>query len=222
MKKVMGLVVVFILALLAWTHRTAKEQNIVAQPNPVAGVNTQAGRSPLEGVQLTYRPKEPKILPQISINSRTQKVENRLQDHQEVAKKVLRTLAERLQHERDLASSEMVAQTLSIMTIDTDEKVRMQAGSYLMHAMDWKQNPNRAAILQQVSDWLSQAPNIEMLGERQQRSLVADRMELYATLYDNAPSKAEQLLRQSGEGLNQRIMTAAYNFYIRASKQKTN
>lgn len=145
---------------------------------------------------------------------------NKLKQHEALASKVLRTDKENRQYHHDLSSLAMVQDSLGSLQAAVPEAIRMKATAYLMQSLDWKENPARAQVLDQVAEWLSQPPVIQNLSESQQRSLIADRVELFAALYDAAPTRGESLKQKSDSALNQRIMTYAYNFYIRDSKSK--
>lgn len=220
MKQILILLLLTIVAVLTWPRTSIQLKtavnSVVENLHPQS--EKQNDTNETIKINIETRPSSPAH----KQNWPEQKMEIDLKNYQLISNKVLRSQHERQQHEANLANLDMVTGSLALLKVETPESLRMLAGGYLMHALDWRKNPNHRAIVEKVSDWLSVPPKIENLSVEEQRSHIADRVELYATLYEVAPQVAEKIRSQSEAGLNQRIMTMSYNFYIQSMKPKSN
>lgn len=95
----------------------------------------------------------------------------------------------------------------------SNQDVRMQSILFFMRAMELKDNPERSYLEQAISKMVLD-PKLSAISDRDlKRSVIADRMELFAILKEKSPLVAARVQETAPSELHKKVMQYAVRFY---------
>jgi hypothetical protein len=147
-------------------------------------------------------------------------------DYRRLRLKALLTAEERDQLHRMLKNPTLIeaAKRDLVETGDTfsreEQLMRMARVEYLDAALEWKDNPERAAVLDAAEEALL-APNIRASQDRMmQHSVAGDKVELYLALQERDPAKAAEIASKAKGTDFEKLITYAQAKYDAATDGK--
>lgn len=81
---------------------------------------------------------------------------------------------------------------LRFENIDRDEGLRIQGINFIEKALQLDDQPMRAQILMNIKSFLFDKRFYELEGERERKTVLGDKMDLYRIAYQNAPEELER------------------------------
>lgn len=133
----------------------------------------------------------------------------------ELTEKVIMTPTEKSQLHDLLADTKLIHQHSEFLLSSTNEELRMKSVEFLIEALAWADNPAMKKLLSELDEVILTNNVDSVAGQRLKRSIAADKMELYAHLFEYAPSHAKWLEKQKMDERIRKITTFAYNFYVK-------
>lgn len=135
------------------------------------------------------------------------------------SQKSILTRSERDRINELMSDRDVLDQSIAILTkkesqfFKEKEFERMNAVFFLTRALEWKNNPSRSYLLQEMKGLLLSYKTPQGLPPRLQKSRAADYVEVYKAVVENDPEFAEDLEREAQNKDIQKLINFTKRFY---------
>ncbi len=128
--------------------------------------------------------------------------------------KVLYTVDEQIRVRALLSSPELIRQAyLDLLDSKSQEDIRFERLDYFEKAVAWAENPARKKIVDLLKQVLLSEHLFEIDDLRERKSIVGDKIEIYAMLKQFAPATLEEIAKLSKNARMDKVIAYAENIH---------